>query len=269
MSDLSNYKAVILCGGQGTRIRGVAEDKPKPLIEIGGKPILWHIMKTYSAYGVKKFVLALGYQGDKIVDYFENYHARNHDFTMKINDHSNKAFNYEDRKIGDSDVDDWEITFAFTGVPTMTGGRVKRIKKYIQEDKFFVTYGDGVSDIDLPELYNYHMSHGKIATLTGVNLPTTFGIVETNGDNLITSFREKPVMDGFINGGYFVFNSEIFDYIDGDDCVLENKPFKRLVREGQLHMFKHPGFWHCMDHYKDYQTLNGLWDNNKAPWNIW
>jgi glucose-1-phosphate cytidylyltransferase len=269
MVDLSNYKVVILCGGQGTRIRGVAEDKPKPLIEIGGKPILWHIMKLYSSYGLNKFVLALGHQGEKIVDYFENYHARNHDFTMKVSNRENKTFNYDENKKRDSDVNDWEITFAFTGVDTMTGGRVKRVQKYINEDLFFVTYGDGVSDINLPELYQFHKNHGKIATLTGVNLPTTFGIVETDSNNTITSFREKPVMDGFINGGFFIFNPEVFNYIDDDNCVLEDKPFKRMVREGQLLMFKHSGFWHCMDHYKDYQTLNGMWAQNKAPWNIW
>jgi glucose-1-phosphate cytidylyltransferase len=231
VSDLSKYKVVILCGGQGTRIRGVAEDKPKPLIEIGGKPILWHIMKIYSAFGLKKFVLALGHQGEKIVDYFDNYQSRNHDFTMKINDCTNKVFNYDDRDIRDSDVDDWEITFAHTGIDTMTGGRVKRIKKYIDEDLFFCTYGDGVSDINLTELYKFHKEHGKIGTLTGVNLPTTFGIVETEQDSLITSFREKPVLEGSINGGFFIFNTDVFNYIDNDESILENKPFKNLVKD--------------------------------------
>ena len=270
MEDLSKYKVVILCGGQGTRIRGVAENKPKPLIGIGGKPILWHIMKIYSAYGLKKFVLALGHQGEKIVDYFENYHARNHDFTMKISDRENKKFHYDDSKKADSDVNDWEITFAFTGVDTMTGGRVKRIEKYIEEDIFFCTYGDGVSDINLQQLHDFHRSHGRIGTLTGVNLPTTFGIVEAEKDNVISSFREKPVMEGSINGGFFIFNSDkIFDYIDGDMSVLEKKPFKGLVRDKQLLMHRHNGFWHCMDHFKDYQTLNEMWANNNAPWKIW
>ena len=269
MANLEDYKVVILCGGQGTRIRGVGEEKPKPLLEIGGRPILWHIMKSYSTFGIKKFILALGYQGEKIVEYFENYHARNHDFTMKINDQNNKHFYADNQSMGDKDVDDWEITFAFTGLHTMTGGRVKRIQKYIHEDLVFVTYGDGVSDIDISELYHFHRSHGKVATLTGVNLPTTFGIVETDKDSVITSFREKPVMDGLINGGYFVFQPEIFNYIDDDSSVLENKPFQRLVRERQLVMYKHMRFWHCMDHYKDYKILNDMWENKKAPWFIW
>ncbi len=269
MTDLSNFQAVILCGGQGTRIRSVAEDRPKPLIDIGGKPILWHIMKIYSSFGVKRFILCLGYKGEMIVNYFENYHTRTHDFTMTIKDRENKTFHYDGCKKEDADVDDWQITFAITGEDTMTGGRLKRIAKYIDNDKFFCTYGDGVSDVDIRKLLSFHEQSGKLATLTGVHLPTTFGIVEYSEDGSITSFREKPSLPGVINGGYFVLSDKVFDYIDGDETVLEEKPFKRLVREGQIGMFKHEGSWYCMDTYKDYSSLNKMWAEDKAPWRIW
>jgi glucose-1-phosphate cytidylyltransferase len=265
--DLSSYKAVILCGGQGTRIRGVADGIPKPLIDIGGKPILWHIMKTYSFYGVRKFVLCLGYRGEAIIDYLENYQSRTHDFTMTINDREHRTFMAESRN--DHDIDEWEITFALTGEDTMTGGRIKRIQRYIGEDTFFATYGDGVSDVDLRGLLKFHRQHGKAATLTGVHLPTTFGIVESDDDGKITSFREKPVMPGRINGGYFVFNRSIFDQIDGDSTVLEDVPFKRLVRNSEIAMYKWDGFWHCMDTSKDHMELNRIWAGGKAPWKLW
>ncbi len=280
ISDLAEYQVVILCGGQGTRIKGVSESLPKPLIDVGGKPILWHIMKTYSTYGIKKFVLCLGYKGETIIDYFANYHKRNHDFTMKI---SSSPFTRNLNPQGpgersdlnkmspatDADVDEWEITFALTGENTMTGGRIKRIEKYITEDLFFCTYGDGVSDVDISALLAFHKKKCKTATLTGVHLPTTFGIVEADAEDMVTSFREKPVMSGLINGGFFVFNRGIFDIITGDDCVLEEMPFKRLARSSQLGMFKHEGFWHCMDTYKDYMALNAMWNDKKAPWKIW
>lgn len=267
MIDLSRYKTVILCGGQGTRIRGVADNLPKPLIDIGGRPILWHIMKTYSFYGIRKFVLCLGHKGEAIIDYFENYHARTHDFTMKVNDRENKHFDGGETE--DRDVDEWEITFALTGEKTMTGGRVKRIQRYINEDLFFCTYGDGVSDVDIGALYKFHRDTGKAATLTGVHLPTTFGIVEADDDGIIKSFREKPVMSGLINGGFFVFDRSIFDHIEGDDTVLEDLPMKRLVRSGDLAMYRHEGFWHCMDTFKDHKSLNAMWEQKKAPWKIW
>lgn len=267
MVDLSPYKAVILCGGQGTRIRGVADNIPKPLIPVGDRPILWHIMKIYSFYGVRKFILCLGYKGEMIMDYFENYHARTHDFTMRINDRERKLFN--GGEVEDRDVDEWEITFALTGDKTMTGGRLKRIQKYIDSEQFFCTYGDGVSDVDIRALFAFHRKAGKIATLTGVHLPTTFGIVEADDAGTITSFREKPVMKGLINGGFFVFNRSIFEYIDDDATVLEAMPFKRLVRSHNLVMCRHEGFWHCMDTYKDFTSLNAMWDEKAAPWKLW
>ena len=269
MSDLSQYQAVILCGGQGTRIRSVSQDLPKPLIDVGGKPILWHIMKTYSYYGVRKFVLCLGHKGEAIMDYFENYHAYTHDFTMSVRERDKKTFHANGREKGDADVDDWEITFALTGEETQTGGRIRRVARHIQGDRFFCTYGDGVCDVDLRDLLAFHQKNGKLATLTGVHQPTTFGIVEAEEDGSITSFREKPVLPGMINGGYFVFEKQVLDYIDDDATVLEGKPFKRLVRDRQIAMFRFEGFWHCMDTYKDYQSLNELWRAKAAPWKVW
>ena len=265
--DLSGYQAVILCGGQGTRLKGVSESLPKPLVDVGGKPILWHIMKMYSSYGIRRFVLCLGYKADAIIDYFENYHFHNHDFTMKLGFAEEKFF--KNKESDDTDVDEWEITFALTGENTMTGGRLKRIAPYISEGLFFCTYGDGVSDVDIGALYRFHEEKKLTATLTGVHLPTTFGIVEADQSGAITSFREKPVMSGRINGGFFIFSHAIFDLIDGDDCVLEEMPFKRLVREGQIRMYTHDGFWHCMDTFKDYASLNKMWSDKKAPWKIW
>lgn len=270
MNDLSQYKAVILCGGQGTRIRGVADNVPKPLVEVGGRPILWHIMKIYSFYGVRKFVLCLGYKGNAIIEYFENYHARTHDFTINIKD----RIKYFDQSLdngskSDIDVNDWEITFAHTGVDTMTGGRLKRIENYIDEDLFFCTYGDGLSDVNIKEVYQYHREKGKTATLIGVHLPTTFGVVESDDDGIIRKFREKPVLPGLINGGFFVFDKKIFDYIDDDQTVLEEAPFRRLVRDEEAALFKYQGFWRCMDTFKDYSTLNAMWKEKQTPWRIW
>jgi glucose-1-phosphate cytidylyltransferase len=224
-------------------------------------------MKIYSSYGVRRFILCLGYKGEAIIDYFENYHSRTHDFTLTVSTAEKKLFhNYETTH---RDVDDWEITFALTGEHTLTGGRIKRIQKYIDTDTFFCTYGDGISDVNLQDLLRYHWKKEKAATLTGVHLPTTFGIVESGEDGIITSFREKPVMSGLINGGFFVFNNAIFDHIEGDQTVLEDKPFKLLTRSNELILYRHEGFWHCMDTYKDYQELNKLWDENKAPWKVW
>jgi glucose-1-phosphate cytidylyltransferase len=265
--DLSKYKAVILCGGQGTRIRAVAEDRPKPMVEIGGRPILWHIMKIYSSFGVRKFVLALGHQGEKIVEYFENYHSGNCDFTMKVGRPQTRKFHLQDGS--DSDVDDWEITFAHTGVETMTGGRVRRIQPYIQEDHFFCTYGDGVSDVDIPRVFREHINRREVATMVGVHLPTTFGLVEATEDGRIERFREKPVLPGYINGGFFCFTPEIFRHIEGDSTVLEDKPFHELVAKGRIGMVPHKGFWHAMDHYKDYAALNDMWRRQDAPWKVW
>lgn len=268
--DLSKYQAVILCGGQGTRIRAVAEDRPKPMVEIGGRPILWHIMKIYSHYGIRRFVLCLGHQGEKIVDFFENYHAYNCDFSMQVGAPAARASHADPVRRADGDVDDWDITFAHTGADTMTGGRIKRIERYIDQDHFFCTYGDGVSDVDIPGVFAHHMAAGNTATLVGVHLPTTFGIVESEeSTGRITSFREKPVLPGYINGGFFCFSRGIFEQIEDDATVLENRPFRSLVETGRIGMVRHSGFWHAMDHYKDYTTLNDLWRQGQAPWKVW
>ena len=262
---IRDLQAVILCGGQGTRIRAVAEDRPKPMVEIGNKPILWHIMKYYSTFGVRRFVLALGHQGDKIVDYFANYRLRHYDFTMNTRDSTARLFHDGDR----SDLEDWEVTILHTGEDTMTGGRIRRVARHVHGDTFFATYGDGLSSVDLASLLEFHRAHGRSATLTGVHQPTTFGIVEAADDGAVRSFREKPALAGYINGGFFVFNRAIFEEISGDDTVLEESPFRSLIQKQQLSMFRHDGFWQCMDHYKDYVTLNKLWASGKAPWKNW
>lgn len=264
-NSLRDMQVVILCGGQGTRIRAVSEDRPKPMVEVGDRPILWHIMKYYSCFGVRKFVLALGYRGDKIVDYFANYRLRHHDITLNTRDSSARLFHDGE----DSGIEDWEVTMVHTGEATMTGGRLKRVARHIHGDSFFATYGDGLSTVDLHRLLDFHRDHGGVATLTGVHQPTTFGIVDANGDGRIETFREKPTLGGYINGGYFVFNRAVFGVLADDQTVLEEDPFRALIQKGQLSMYRHDGFWHCMDHYKDYTTLNSAWKRGNAPWKIW
>lgn len=264
--SLRDMQVVILCGGQGTRIRAVAEDRPKPMVDVGGRPILWHIMKYYHSFGVRRFVLALGHQGDKIVDYFANYHLRHHDFTMNTRDSAARLFHDHD---GEASVENWEITMAHTGEETMTGGRIKRVARHLNGETFFATYGDGVSNVNLRELMAFHREHGRAATLTGVHQPTTFGIVEANASGLVQTFREKPVLTGYINGGFFIFNRAILEEIEGDETVLEDRPFRSLIQKGQLSMFRHDGFWQCMDHFKDYTTLNKMWASGRAPWKVW
>jgi glucose-1-phosphate cytidylyltransferase len=262
---LRNLQVVILCGGQGTRIRSVAEDKPKPMVEIGGRPILWHIMKYYSTFGIRKFVLALGHQGGKIVDYFANYRLRNYDFTMNTRDASARLFHDEDQH----DVEDWEITLVHTGEDTMTGGRIKRAAAYLHGNTFLATYGDGLSNIDVARLVDFHLTHGRAATLTGVHQPTTFGVVDAEEGGLVKSFREKPSLSGYVNGGFFVFQRSLVDEIAGDSTVLEEEPLRSLIQKGQLAMYRHDGFWQCMDHYKDYTTLNAMWAAGSAKWKVW
>jgi glucose-1-phosphate cytidylyltransferase len=257
-------KVVLLCGGLGTRLKEETEFKPKPMVEIAGKPILWHIMKTYSHYGFNKFVLCLGYRGDVIIDYFCNYELRNKDFTLKLGTNEITVHNKHTES-------DWEITFAETGLNSMTGSRVKKIQKYVDDEVFMLTYGDGVSDVDIEKLIEFHKSHGKIATMTGVLPPSRFGeIIEDK--NIVKSFSEKPLthQGGMINGGYFVFNKKIFDYIsESPDCILERKPLEDLVNDNQLCVYKHDGFWQCMDTFRDFEHLNKLWSEGNAVWKIW
>ncbi len=257
-------KVVILCGGLGTRLKEETEYKPKPMVEVGGRPILWHIMKQYSSYGFNQFVLCLGYRGDVIKDYFYNYEIRNNDFTLTLGKDGIKTHNSHSET-------GWEITFAETGPYSMTGARIKKIEKYIDGDSFFLTYGDGVSSVDINKLLAFHKSHGKIATVTGVLPPSRFGELMTD-DIIVESFNEKPQVHsgGFINGGYFVFNKSFFNHLSADEnCILERQPLEDIVKAKELCIYKHEGFWQCMDTYRDFEYLNGLWRDGKAEWKVW
>jgi glucose-1-phosphate cytidylyltransferase len=258
-----NAKVVILCGGMGTRLREETEYRPKPLIEIGGKPVLWHIMKIYSHYGFNDFILCLGYKGAMIKEYFLNYRLMNSDFTLRLNAGKEPEFHppLED--------DSWRITFADTGAEAMTGARVKRIERYISEDHFMLTYGDGVTDLDIGKLWQFHLDHGKIGTVTGVHPLSRYGELSVQG-LMVREFNEKPLdQSGFISGGFFVFQRQFLDYLSDDDsCVLEREPLERLTREGQFVCYLHHGFWHCMDTYRDFLSLNESWKKG-APWKVW
>jgi glucose-1-phosphate cytidylyltransferase len=257
-------QVVILCGGKGTRLREETEYRPKPMVSIGGRPILWHIMKTYAYYGHNDFVLCLGYKGEMIKEYFLHYETMNNDFTINLGDR-NKIQLYSKH-----DECDWNVTMVNTGEETMTGARVKRIERYVEGDTFMLTYGDGVADINIGSLVKYHESHGKIGTMTGVCPSSRFGEISVE-NNLVTRFNEKSQsMNGLINGGYFVCNGEFFDYLsNNDNCVLEKDPLEKLVNDSQLMVYAHEGFWQCMDTYREFELLNTLWKSNKAPWRIW
>lgn len=261
-------KTVILCGGYGTRIRDVADDIPKPMIPIGGKPIIWHIMKTYATFGYTDFILCMGYKSEVIKDFFINYELRSADVTIKLGKRSEQIVSETSH-----DEDGWEITLAETGIKSMTGARVKRVKKYIGEDStFMLTYGDGVGDIDIDALVAFHKSHGKMVTLTGVRPPGRFGELGIADDgSTVTGFNEKPqASGGRINGGYFVCNREFLDILsDAEDLVLEQEPMKKLVELGELQVFEHDGFWQPMDTSREYTLLNELYNNNQAPWVKW
>lgn len=254
-------KAVILAGGFGTRLSEETETKPKPMVEIGGKPILWHIMKMYSQYGVNEFVICAGYKGYVIKEYFANYflHMSNITFDMTTNEmevHENKS-------------EPWKVTIVDTGDGTMTGGRIKRVKDYIGEDTFCMTYGDGVSDVNIGELIKFHKSKDKWATVTAVQPAGRFGAIKTEGTT-ITSFEEKPEGDGgWINGGFFVLEPEVFELIDGDDSIFERKPMERLAEQRQISAFTHNGFWRPMDTLRDKRYLEAKWEEGTAPWKIW
>jgi len=247
----------------GTRLREETEFRPKPLVEIGGKPILWHIMKIYAHYGFKEFVLCLGYKGHMIKDYYLNYRMMHNDFTLRLDAPAAPQFHNSNAHV------DWSITFADTGPETMTGARVKRIEKYISEDNFMLTYGDGVTDLDLAKLWEFHLGHGKVGTVTGVRPVSRYGeMAVVNGR--VRQFSEKPrAEEAFISGGYFIFKRRFFDYLKSDDsCVLEREPLERLTREGQLMSYLHTGYWHCMDTYRDFVALNEAWAKH-APWKLW
>ena len=257
-------KVVILAGGFGTRISEESYLKPKPMIEIGGKPILWHIMKEFSYYGFNEFVICAGYRQHMIKEWFANYYLYNSDVTFDFS--NNNKITYHKNH-----AEDWKVTIVDTGLETMTGGRIKRIKPYINNETFFMTYGDGVSDIDINDLLSFHKKHGKIATLTAVHIEPRFGVLDIDRETFdVKSFREKAVADGSrINAGYMVLEPDVFDYIDNDKTRFEKEPLQRLAAEGELCAYKHNGFWQCMDTKREMEMLHGMVEEGKAPWMKW
>ncbi|MGC3967121.1 MAG: glucose-1-phosphate cytidylyltransferase [Pirellulales bacterium] len=257
-------QAVILCGGQGTRIRDVAEDIPKPMIPVGGKPILWHVMKIYAAHGIKDFVLCLGYKSWTIKRFFLDYHLAGSDFTLDLSDGGAVD-------IHSGGCEDWRITMAETGDDAMTGCRVNRIEKYLHGERFMLTYADGVADVDISRLLKFHTAHGKLGTVTAVQPPGRFGELEIDDDKSVNEFAEKPSFSkGFISGGFFVFERRFLTRLANDpSLILEQAPLMRLARDGQLAAFQHDGFWHPMDSSRDHKYLNDLWTHNQAPWKTW
>ena len=260
---MNEMKVVILCGGLGTRLREETEFRPKPMVNIGNRPILWHIMKIYSHYGFKDFILCLGYKGGMIKEYYYHYEFLNNDFTIVLGDNKNIEIH------SNHDEKGWRITLADTGTEELKGTRLKRVEKYIDSDQFMVTYGDGVANIDITALLEFHRSHGKLATVTGISPASRFGELKING-NKVERFSEKPdTSSGLINGGFFVFNKSIFDYLLDDECDLEIGPLEKIASEGQLMVYNHDGFWSCMDTLRDTEYLNKLWNENRAEWKVW
>jgi len=252
-------KVIILAGGFGTRLSEYTDSIPKPMVTIGGRPILWHIMKTYAHFGHKDFYLALGYKAEVIKKYFINYHSLNSDFAVDLSSGIVKPLQVDDT--------DWKVTLVDTGLKTMTGGRIKRLQQFIGNQQFMLTYGDGVADINIDELLKFHKSHGKMVTLTTVRPSARFGDLEFNGDS-VSSFQEKPQLhEGWINGGFFICEPGVFDFIDNDSQMFEREPLERLVKAGQLMAYKHHGFWHSMDSKRDRDILESLWDKN-ALWKV-
>lgn len=255
-------KAVLLAGGLGTRMREETEFRPKPMVEVGGMPVLWHIMKVLGQQGITDFVVCAGYKSEYIKKYFYNFGASNLDFTVRLGDQSSTVFH------GSHEEFDWSVTVADTGESTMTGGRIKMIEKYVEGQSFLATYGDGIADIDLGGLLAFHNSHGKTATMTVTQPTSRFGVVEIDDSGIVSNFREKPKVNDWINMGYFVFEPKIFDYLE-IDSVLEEEPLRALADEYQLGAHKHTGFWQPMDTFRESLMLNNLWDSGAAPWRNW
>jgi glucose-1-phosphate cytidylyltransferase len=252
-------KTVILCGGLGTRLREETNIKPKPMVEIGEKPILWHILKSYEKHGFNDFLLALGYKGELIKDYFLNYHAHKSDIQINLAD--------EKVKFKNGNCENWNLGLINTGAMTMTGGRLLRLKKYIGNNTFMLTYGDGVCDVDIKELLKFHKSHGKLATVTAVRPPVRFGELLIENDNNVKSFQEKPQAgEGWINGGFFIFEPKIFDFVNDDSIMLERQPLEKLAKMSELRAYKHEGFWQCMDTIRDRDFLNKCIEEGNSPW---
>ena len=258
----NRMKVVILAGGFGTRISEESYLKPKPMLEIGGKPILWHIMKEYSYYGFDEFIICCGYKGQMIKEYFIHYYTYRSDSTFSLAD--------QEVTLHENYVEPWKVTLVDTGLNTMTGGRVKRIQPFIGQEPFMLTYGDGVCNVDLNALLEFHKKHGKIATITTVSLAQMKGVLDIGADHMVRSFREKKEADAsLINGGFMVMNPEIFNYLEDDSTVFEQEPLQRLAAEGQLMGYHHDGFWQCMDTQREMKKLEELWQSGKAPWKVW
>lgn len=260
-------KAIILCGGQGTRLREHTEVRPKPMVEIGGRPVLWHIMKLYAFHGITDFILCLGYKAHVIKDYFLNYRAMNEDFTVNLGRDGEITLH------GDSGVEEnWRVTLADTGEDTMTGARVLRAARYLaaEDETFMVTYGDGLSDVNLHAVLDIHERQGRCATITGVRPPSRYGELQTVGSQVV-AFSEKPqVGQGLINGGFFCLSKRFLGYLSDDpSCVLERLPLEKCAADGELSVFEHPGFWQCMDTFRDWQSLEAQWASGDAPWKVW
>ena len=256
-------KVVLLAGGLGTRISEESQYRPKPMIEIGGRPILWHIMKGYSHYGYHDFIICAGYKQQMIKEWFSHYFIYTSDVTFDFTQGSETILEQQHSE-------PWRVTVVDTGYDTMTGGRIKRIQKYVGDEPFLMTYGDGVCDVDIRQLVAFHQSHGKLATLTAVMLDQSKGVLDIGGDNSVRSFREKSAKDSApINAGFMVLEPEVFDYLDGDDCVFERGPLKRLAAEGQLMSYTHTGFWQCMDTQREHDDLEKMWASGHAPWKVW
>lgn len=252
-------EVVIFCGGKGTRMREETVIRPKPMVEIGGRPVLWHIMSIYARFGHKDFILPLGYKGDQIKQYFHDYHMRNSDFTVDLRTGTVTHHG--------GPCEDWRVTLCDTGQETQKGARLKRVAGHIRGDRFMVTYGDGVADIDIDALLDFHERSGATGVFTGVRMPSRFGTVRTDADGRVLSWEEKPMMNEHVNCGFFVFKREFLDYLDEDEgCDLEREPLQRLAAEGRLAMYPHPGQWRCMDTLRDSIALNELWDSGRAFW---
>ena len=264
IKNKKNIKVVIFAGGLGTRLREETEFRPKPMVHIGSRPILWHIMKIYAYYGFKDFILCLGHKGELIKKYFYDYEVLNNDFTIELGNKKNIQVHK------DADEKGWRVTLADTGDKALKGARLKRVQKYIKNKMFMMTYGDGVANIDINDLLNFHLKHGKLVTMTGISPASRFGELKIKGDK-VKSLVEKPEeSNGFVNGGFFVFNRDIFDYLSEDDnCDLEIGALENIAKDGQLMVYKHRGFWACMDTMRDVEYLNKLWNENKAAWKIW
>lgn len=264
MKGSDNMKVVILAGGYGTRISEESQFKPKPMIEIGSKPILWHIMKEYSYYGFNEFIICAGYKQHIIKEWFADYFLHNSDISFDFTHGKNEM------TIHDSHLEPWKVTVVDTGLNTMTGGRIKRVQKYVGNEPFLMTYGDGVCDVDISRLVEFHRSHGKIATLTAVMLEQQKGVLDIGGDNAVKSFREKNLSDGApINAGYMVLEPEIFGLIEGDDTVFEREPLENLAARGELMSYMHKGFWQCMDNAREKLMLEKMLESGSAPWKKW